>query len=560
MQILKITFLFIIFILVNNSLVGNSFSENKLESGLSKQNELAYIDSNIVLDSFNVIPNEDYGDIFSEKFDSLTNDWYIRNAYNIDSIVNPLISDSGLSGCESAFNPEYQTQNISDSVYIQRLGEINSMIDLSYNESVRKMIEFYAHRIRGKVEIMLGLSNYYFPLFEQILDKYQMPIELKYMAIIESALNPKAFSKAGASGLWQFMYRTGKLYGLEVTSYIDERRDPIKATEAAARHLKDLYNIYGDWHLVIAAYNCGPGNINRAIARSGGKRDYWSIYYRLPRETRGYVPAFISAAYIMNYYKYHNLKPSVPTFKIISDTVMVTDFVHFNQLASTLNINIEILRELNPMYKKDIIPAKKDRAYSLVLPVEMITRYLETEKEILAYKRNEYFPNNKIKEPEKPVGKSTGAPSTIPSTEGKTKVFYTVKTNEVIGMVASWFKVKTSDLKYWNNIRGNLIRSGQKLAIYVPNDQADYYKDFDSMSFNEKQHAIGKTTTQKIVVSEQASGDATYIYHTVRSGDNLWDIAKKYPGATADSIKELNNITNTRGLYPGQRLKILKKS
>jgi membrane-bound lytic murein transglycosylase D len=556
MRIKKITFLFTLLIAIHNILVGNSFIENKPEGSLTKQSETAYIDSNIVLDSFNVIPNEDYDDIFSEKFDSLTNDWYIRNAYNIDSTVNLSITTSGLSVDESPFNAESQIQNIPDSVFIERLGALNSMIDLSYNESVKKMIELYAHKIRNKVQIMLGLSNYYFPIFEQILDKYKMPIELKYMAIIESALNAKAFSRAGASGLWQFMYGTGKLYGLEVNSYVDERRDPIKSTEAAARYLSDLYNIYNDWPLVIAAYNCGPGNINRAIARSGGKRDYWSIYYRLPRETRGYVPAFISAAYIMNYYKCHNLVPSVPNFQIVSDTIMITNYLNFNQLSSILNLNIEIIRELNPMFKKDIIPAKKDHAYPLVLPIELITKFIESENEIYAFKRNEFFPNNKIKEPEKLEAHSANIPSIV----GKTKVFYTVKTSEVIGMVAGWFKVKTSDIKYWNNIRGNLIRSGQKLAIYVPNDLADYYAEFDNMSFNEKQHAIGKTTTQQIVVTKGSSDDANYIYHTVRSGDNLWDIARQYPGASADEIKMLNNITNTQGLFPGQKLKIIKKS
>jgi membrane-bound lytic murein transglycosylase D len=558
MRIRKITILFFILILVHNILQGTSFSKNNPEGVPSKQSELAYIDSNVVLDSFNIYPNEVFDDIFSEKFDSLVNDLYIRKAYNIDSAsVNPHFSSPKLSVCESSFNFESQIQSIPDSIFIQRLTTLNSLIDLSYNASVKNMIEFYAQRIRSKVEVMLGLSNYYFPLIEQILDRYQMPIELKYMAIIESALNPKAFSRAGASGLWQFMYGTGKTYGLEVTSYVDERRDPVKSTEAAARYLNDLYNIYKDWHLVIAAYNCGPGNINRAIARSGGKRDYWSIYYRLPRETRGYVPAFISAAYIMNYYKYHNLVPRVPAFQSVSDTVMVNNFIHFDQLAKTLNLNIETLRELNPMYKKDIIPAKKEHAYPLVLPLEIITRFIESEKEVYAFNREVYFPNNKIKEP---VNNQVTQTTSKPSTEGKTKVFYTVKTNEVIGMIAGWFNVRTSDLKYWNNIRGNLIRSGQKLAIYVPNDQAEFYSGFETMSFNEKQHAIGKTITQPIVVKKDDAGEGNYIYHTVRRGDNLWDIARQYPGSTADEIKMLNNITNTQGLYPGQKLKVLKKT
>jgi membrane-bound lytic murein transglycosylase D len=558
MHIEKITFLFIFLILINSVLFGNPSFGNNPEGEPTKPNEVAYIDSNIVLDSFNVNPNEVFDDIFSEKFDSLSNDWYIKNAFNIDSTAN-LPENPGQFLGESTFNPESQVQNIPDSVFIQRLESLNSMIDLSYNASIRNMIEFYSQRIRNKVEIMLGLTDYYFPIIEQMLDKYQIPLELKYMAIIESALNAKAISRVGATGLWQFMYGTGKLYGLEVTSYVDERRDPVKSSEAAARYLRDLYNIYGDWHLVIAAYNCGPGNINRAIARSGGKRDYWSIYYRLPRETRGYVPAFISAAYIMNYYKYHNLQPRVPSLQITSDTLMISKYLNFNQIASTLNLNIDLLRELNPMYKKDIIPAKIDHQYPLVLPTELITQFIESEKDIFAYNREVYFPNNKLKEPEKPVGKSGNAPY-VPNIEGKTKVYYTVKTSEVIGMIAGWFKVKTIDIKYWNNIRGNLVRSGQQLAIYVPNDLAEYYGGFDTMSFNEKQHAIGKTTTQEIAGLKEDPNNANYIYHTVRSGDNLWDIARQYPGASADEIKTLNNISNTQGLSPGQKLKIMKKS
>ena len=558
MRIQKFLFFLILFIACHTTLFGNPSGKNSPEGDPSKLNDEAYLDStNIVLDSINVNPDEVFDDIFSEKFDSLSNDWYIRKAYKIDTASNQIDITTGLLNSE--YSSESQIENIPDSIFIQRLGDLNSIVDLPYNTSVKKMIEFYAHRIRNKVEIMLGLSNYYFPIFEQILDKYQIPIELKYMAIIESALNPKAFSRAGASGLWQFMYGTGKLYGLEVTSYVDERRDPIKSTEAAARYLRDLYNIYGDWNLVIAAYNCGPGNINRAITRTGGKSDYWSIYYHLPRETRGYVPAFISAAYIMNYFKYHNLIPQTPSFHIVSDSIVVHDYLNLNQVASVLNIDIEMLRELNPMYKKDVIPAKMEHTYPLILPTEAIKPFIQSEKDIFAYKRESYFPNNKIREPERSLAR-TSTKSNVPSIEGKTKVYYTVKTNEVIGQVAGWFKVKPNDIKYWNKFRGNIIRSGQKLAIYVPNDEAEYYSEFDNMSYNEKQHAIGKTTTQPIPGLNDPTSDQTYIYHTVKSGDNLWDIAKQYPGSSADEIKTLNNITDTHGLYIGQILKIMKKS
>jgi membrane-bound lytic murein transglycosylase D len=559
MQIKKVTFLLLLIIFCHTN-YGKTVPENKPGIPSTENIEPAYIDSTVILDSFRVVPNEVYDDIFSEKFDSLMNDWYVRNAYNIDNAVSNDGADTMMLFPSESFNPESTTSTIPDSVYIQRLYAINSFVDLPYNESVRKMIEFYSVRIRKKVEIMLGLANYYFPLFEETLDKYQMPTELKYMAIIESALNPKAVSRAGATGLWQFMYGTGKLYGLEVNSYVDERRDPIKATDAAARHLRDLYNIYQDWHLVIAAYNCGAGNVNKAIARSGGKRDYWSIYYRLPRETRGYVPAFISATYIMNYYKHHNITPSVPSFQLNSDTVMITDYLHLKQVAEGMNINLETLRELNPMYKKDIIPAKNTKPYPLVLPVEMVTTFVEKEKEVFALNRQTFFPNNQIREPEKVTSSSKTSTSTayVPDTKGKTKVTYTVKTGEVIGQIAEWFNVKVADIKYWNNMRGNLIRVEQKLTIYVPNAMVEEYRDLETMSFDEKQRFIGKTKMTQIVSKDDVADN--YIIHTVKNGDNIWDIAKKYPGANADQIKKLNNITNTRGLYIGQKLKIMKKS
>ncbi|NLU38896.1 MAG: transglycosylase SLT domain-containing protein [Bacteroidales bacterium] len=545
------------FVLILSSAKVFAYTENKPGISASTNVETAYIDSTIILDSIYTSPNEAFDDIFSEKFDSLMNDWYIRTAYNIDSTRVPSSLDQDPHLSQECFSVESPFGTIPDSVFIQRLQALNSMIDLTYNESVKKMIEFYSVKIRKKVEIIIGLANYYFPMFEETLDKYNLPVELKYMAIIESALNAKAYSRAGASGLWQFMYGTGKKYGLEVNSYVDQRRDPIKSTEAAARYLSDLYNIYQDWHLVIAAYNCGPGNINKAIARSGGKRDYWSIYYRLPRETRGYVPAFISAAYIMNYYKHHNLSVSTPSFQLHSDSVLVTEFINLKQVSEALNISMEELRELNPMYKKDIIPAQKNKPYPLVLPIEQITKFIEKEKDIIAHNRQHYFPDNRLKEPEA-ITTSSSKSSNVPNIKGKTKVSYTVKTGETIGQIAEWFNAKVSDIKYWNNIRGNIIRAEQKLTIYVPTGSVDDYRDLETMTFEEKQRFIGKTKITNIVAQEETETD--FIIHTVKNGDNLWEIAKKYSGVSADDIKRLNNITNTRGLYIGQKLKIMKKS
>jgi membrane-bound lytic murein transglycosylase D len=401
----------------------------------------------------------------------------------------------------------------------------------------------------------LGLSAYYFPIFEETLDKYNLPLELKYLPIIESALNPKALSRVGANGLWQFMYGTGKSLKLEITSFVDERRDPVKSTDAAARYLKQLYETYGDWYLAIAAYNCGPGNVNRAIRRSGNKTSYWDIYYRLPRETRGYVPAFIAATYVMSYYKEHNLLPRMPEISLVTDTILVNDYLHFDQVAAKLNINKDELRSLNPMYRRDVIPAKKDKPYPIVLPEDKIMEFIDLDTLVFAHEREKYFPKNTLVNPTE----SSGGYFTPVDIKGKAKVLYTVKAGDNVGFISSWFKVRSSDLKYWNNINRNLIRVGQKLAIYVPENQKEKYEKVNEMSFAQKQEMIGKSATaaQK---PEPEPLDPNYEYYTVKKGDTLWDIAQKYAGISSTEIMQLNKLANDRGLYIGQKLKIKRKS
>lgn len=513
-----------------------------------KRIEITRIDTSGQLDTFKAYPDEMLDEIFSIQLDSLLSNWYIRKAY---------LGDTTIPGDSSQFalQPRNVYSPVTDSLIIERLNAMNTVIDLSFNKTVKNMIILYTQKRRTQVEIMLGLAQYYFPVFEEILDRYQMPLELKYMAVVESALNARAFSPAGACGLWQFVYGTGKMYGLEITSFVDERRDPVKATEAAARYLSDLYAIYKDWHLVIAAYNCGPGNVNKAIARSGGKRDYWTIYYRLPRETRGYVPAFISAAYAMHYHKEHGLSPREPAFNIVCDTIMVTNYLHFEQVANQLNIEIEILRELNPMYRLDVIPATAEKPYPLKLPYDLVIPFIEYEETIFTHNRDKYFPNNKIKNPAK-----TAYHFVPVDVKGKEKVYYTVKQGDAVGLIAEWFHVRAADIRYWNNLRGNLIRAGQKLLLYVPENKATYYKTFNNLSFDEKQKTIGITPGETKTAKKEEPLDPNYIYYTVRRGDSLWDIAKQFPGITVEYLKKLNNITNTKGLYPGQKLKIRKKS
>lgn len=427
----------------------------------------------IISVSTTIVAQESYEDsIFVAEPDSISFSEEDLNVTTVDSLItawyssrtivsNDLVPDS-LTSADSIIS------GVPDSVYVKRLSAMMSPIPMTYNSQVKKFIELYIVKRRDQVQKMLGLSQYYFPIFEEILDANDMPLELKFLPIIESALNPRALSRVGASGLWQFMYYTGKRYDLNVTSYVDERRDPVKASKAAALFLRELYNIYGDWHLAIAAYNCGPGNVNRAIARSGGQRDFWKIYYHLPRETRGYVPAFIAASYAMTYAAEHNLHPTTSNLPIASDTIMVNRPLHFEQVSKMLNLPIELIRDLNPQYRHDVVPATAPKTHPLSLPVEVSFAFAQNEDSIYAFNRQKYFPDNKIV----PISEATYSHYTPANSA---KLIYTVKEGDVPGGIAGKFNVRLSDLKYWNGIRRNIIRIGQKLVIYVPKSKVDRY-------------------------------------------------------------------------------------
>lgn len=500
---------------------------------------------------------------------SMEGELELRTGDNLDSLLNLWYVNRSLESATDDYLAEADTliPDFSDSVYIQQLAEIPSVVDLTYNRIVKNYINVYSRKRREQVRVMLGLSEYYFPIFEEVFDLHGVPYEIKYLSVIESALNPRAVSRAGAVGCWQFMYRTGRHYGLTINSLVDQRRDPIASTHAAASYLVDLYGIYHDWTLALAAYNCGPGNVNKAIRRSGGKRNFWDIYYYLPRETRGYVPAFIAATYTMNYYEDHLITRAPLSLPRVSDTLMVHEPVHLKQVSEVLHIPIAQLRDMNPQYRQDIVPGTTKQGYSIAIPQEQVAGFIELQDSIFAYKDSVFFdPDKKVASPQR---YSSSYRVDLPP-DKYDKLSYTVKSGDNVGFIADWYDVRASDLRYWNNIRRNLIRSGQTLVIYKPKGQSARYRDLDQMSFSEKQEFAGRAVPSGSSDSgssgsgssapSAASGDpAEYITYQVRQGDSLWEIAKKYPGVSETDISRLNNISNAKKIQPGQILKIKPK-
>ena len=385
--------------------------------------------------------------------------------FELDSLLNLYMSKNYLdedNDCRMKdVNPVFEKE-----VFLERLKRIPSIIEMPYNEVVQKFIDRYSGRLRHSVSYMLGASNFYMPIFEEALETYGLPLELKYLPVIESALNPKAVSRVGATGLWQFMLATGKRYGLEVNSLVDERRDPIKASYAAANYLSDLYKVFGDWNLVIAAYNCGPDQINKAIHRSKGSKDYWQIYPYLPKETRGYVPAFIAANYIMTYYCEHNICPMTTRLPAKTDTVMVGRNVHLEQIASVCNIDIEQLRTLNPAYRRDIVPGAT-KLSAVRLPQTEVGKFIDLEDSIYAYNAEVLFSKRTTVEVNDDVPTYTRKSSSKRSrkkarSRGRN---VTVKSGQTLSEIAKRNGTTVAKLRRLNGIKGSNIRAGKKLRV-----------------------------------------------------------------------------------------------
>lgn len=420
--------------------------------------------------------------------------------------------------------PEYTEEEVKE-----RLKKIESSIKLTYNDKVAAFIHYFAVRNRDYTRLMIQRKNLYFPMFEKVLAKHKLPDELKYLAVVESGLNPKAGSRVGAIGLWQFMPRTGKSYGLDYDPFIDEKMDPYKSTVAASKYLTELYRMFNDWELALASYNCGPGNLRRAIRRSGYKDGFWSIYNKLPRETRAYVPQFIALMYVMNYAQEHNLDHPNLDYPMETDTILVNNYMDLEVFSNLSDICLEDIQKLNPELKRNAIP-EHVKNYILKIPVD----------------KKEYFVENRVAIFDS--ASKTNAPTTLlasldeeenTSTVVKKKVYHTVRSGESLGKIAEKHHVSISELRRWNKINGSLIRSGQRLVLY---------KNYKVSSSTSNSSSIAQKTVPKTKSSSTK-------YYIVQPGDTLWRISQQYEGLTIEQIKKLNNL-KTNNIKPGMKLVI----
>ena len=422
--------------------------------------------------------------------------------------------------------------NVPDSIYIQRISQMNSFITLPYNDIVKNHIIRYSEKMPATMGRILGLCEYYMPIFQETFDRYGLPEELMAMAIIESALNPLAVSRAGAKGMWQFMYQTAKMYGLHIDSFVDERLDPVKSADAAARYLRDAYAIFGDWNLAIASYNCGAGNVNKAIRRSGSRK-FWDLWPFLPRETRGYGPAFVGALYTVNFYKEHGIKPEPVQMPAHVDTFHINKMLHLKQVSELTGAPIDELKNLNPQYKHEIIPGN-EREYILRLPYQYTNAFIDCEDSLYTHKADTYFNPTTIKR--------------IKDGGDGERIVYRVQSGDYLGKIATKYRVSVAQIKKWNNLKSNDIRVGQKLIIYRGGKAP-------ATSTSSTSKPAASTAAKPAAQKPVPSADGEYVIYTVQSGDSFYSISKNYPGVSAQNIMDFNGLDSSK-LRPGMKIKI----
>ncbi len=489
--------------------------------------------------------------VISESYDPI--------AATLDSLVNlNFLQRSNTNSAYAYSNGQrpLEVPTFSADIYQKRMAKIQTPIPLCYNSQVKEYIDMYGVKKRGLTEKVMGLSNLYFPMYEQILDQQGLPVEFKYLSIVESALNPMAVSPVGATGLWQFMLATGKLYNLKVNSMIDERRDPEKATLAACQYFKDMYAIYNDWLLVIAAYNCGAGNVNRAIARSGGKHTFWEICQYLPRETRGYVPAFIAITYLMSYPAEHNLSAVQPVLTYFeTDTVMVDQKVSLKSIADATNTPLQLLQYLNPVYKRGVVP-NADVPMAVKLPTNKINSYLANMSSIYKPEDDNYMASMN--------GSNAGDDLASASNDKGDLIRKThkVKRGEHLQAIANRYACSVNEIKKWNHLRSTKLSTGQNLTVYIQDKKTPVKQLAKAEEITIKSvvsPATVETTTANVSATSKSDNhdkETKFVYHTVAPGDTLWKIAQRYSGMTVEQIKEINNLESNE-IKVGTRIKVL---
>ena len=518
------TILFLFFAVINSSAVTNSTYIDFLKVTVKRLKKEAVKDtvrhksSNEALKADNLLATSD--SLIDHKEITLIDSLWLQEMYNsplYDTIQYAIdIDDSAIIDY-----PELPTDLLK-----KRFAHLNSTtpFNVEYNPSLERIIKSYLKNRRETFQILMSRAQYYFPLFEEYLAKYDMPLELKYLAIVESALRPRAKSRVGAAGLWQFMYQTGKQYDLNVSSYVDERYDPLKATEAACKYLSTLYKIFGDWDMALAAYNSGPGNVNKAIRRSGGQRNYWAIRNYLPRETAAYVPIFYATLYIFEYAEEHKLRLVESKIKHFeTDTIHVKRQVTFEQLTNFLSVDKETLQLLNPQYKLDIIPFIKKRDYYVRLPLYNIGEYASNENKLYAYIDAEE------------LKRKTELPKYV---EDNNRIRYKVVSGDFLGKIANKYGVSVSSIKRWNGLKSNRLKIGQRLTIYP------------------RKHVSSSSSKKKSKPTTKITPKGKYTIYTVKSGDSLWKISQKYPSVSVQNLQEWNDIWSAKSLKPGMKIKI----
>ena len=525
------------------------FSQENVENTISDKFEtkISYLDS--IKKTF--VNNE-----LASRVDSL----WMKELTSLD-LYNTITGDIEKVNIDAAVDYELPTELLKERLAAM---DAKSPFNIEYNQGLENIIKSFLKNRKKSFERLMGVSEYYFPLFEEALAKQNVPLEIKYLAVVESALNPRAVSKMGATGLWQFMYHTGKQYGLKIDSYIDERSDPLKSSEAATKYMTNMYKMFGDWDLVLASYNSGPGNVSKAIRRSGGQKNYWNIRKNLPKETQGYVPAFLATMYLYEYHKEHGIVPQRATVQhFATDTIMIKQQLSFKQIGDLLDVPVAQLQLLNPSYKLNVVPFYKDQNHFLRLPQEKIAVFASNESQIYAYAEHELNKRERPFESTRALAIKDSASPSAKSSNGSKTTYYTVKRGDNLSSLADKYDVSAFQIKKWNNLKSNTIAYGKSLKIITGGNEAKLLKKesiidtVPSQIISKNQSIVAKTAKEETTLTRGVAAKENAFTYLVQKGDNLYTIAQKY-NVTIAELQEWNNISNDNLQY-GALLQIASK-